>query len=175
MKQDLFDHAKELIRYCPETGAMTWKVDRKGRAKKGSACGTRHPDGYISIRLKGKVWLAHRLAWLLQTGRLPTGDIDHINGIPYDNRWKNLRECSRAENQQSCATRKSKTGITGVYQSGKKFRAVITHQKTIYPLGSFSTAEQAKQAYLEAKSRLHSFQPTPRSNAAEGSKLMRAK
>jgi hypothetical protein len=45
---------------------------------------------------------------------------------------------------------KNKTGYTGVYPSGKKYRAEITINKVTYRLGQFSTLEQAIQARAEA-------------------------
>ena len=38
----------------------------------------------------GELYRAERVAWLLQTGEWPEGEIEHINGDHGDNRWANL-------------------------------------------------------------------------------------
>lgn len=50
------------------------------------------PSGrYRKIMINKEEELAHRVAWYLQTGRIPV-KIYHINGDGHDNRLKNLRE-----------------------------------------------------------------------------------
>jgi hypothetical protein len=46
--------------------------------------------------IDGKQQRVHRLIWLYMTGEWPKDQIDHINNVKHDNRWKNLRE---ADNQ----------------------------------------------------------------------------
>ena len=51
------------LEYNPDTGAFTWKAtSRRGFVGKSAGCLCTR-DGYIRIRIHGKLELAHRLAW----------------------------------------------------------------------------------------------------------------
>jgi hypothetical protein len=119
-------------------------------------------NGYIAISFRGKHLLAHRLAFLFQTGVLPEHQLDHINGDRADNRWSNLRPATNAENSQN---RKKTTQATSQYigvswhKRMKKWQSEIrVNGKQIY-LGSFSNEHDAALAYNTAKQNLHLFQP----------------
>lgn len=70
----------------------------------------------MRIRIKGKAYPAHRLAWFYVYKVWPTA-VDHINCNKQDNRIENLREYSSAsDNLSNTKTRKNnKLGIKGVY------------------------------------------------------------
>ena len=56
-------------------------------------------DGYIQVKLNGKIYLKHRLIaqqFIDNSNNLPY--VDHINHDRTDNRIMNLRWCSRSEN-----------------------------------------------------------------------------
>ena len=79
------DEVAALLTYDPETGVFRWKVDRGQRVKVGDIAGTEF-NGYRRIRIKGRAFKAHRLAFLLMTGAMPSDQVDHINGQKDDNR-----------------------------------------------------------------------------------------
>ena len=88
------EELKQLIHYDPNTGIFTWKPrqDKRWDARfANKTAGTRHRDGYIAIKIREKVWLAHRLAWFYMTGAWPESFIGHINDDKTDNRWENLK------------------------------------------------------------------------------------
>ena len=55
---------RELLHYCPETGAFTWKNPTSYKMKDGSPAGTINDRGYIKIAIEGSLYRAHRLAWI---------------------------------------------------------------------------------------------------------------
>jgi HNH endonuclease len=122
-------------------------------------------DGYLRLRIDGRKHLQHRLAWLYMTGTNPNAEIDHIDGNRANNRLQNLRLASHSENQQNRSARsKNSSGLLGVTWHSKigKFQSRIMHNHKAHHLGYFSSPNEAHQAYLEAKQRLHEFQAAPR-------------
>src|SRR6266446_8705973 len=107
---------KKNIKYDPVTGHFTWIKKRKGRNHAiGSKAGYTDAYGYLTIGINYKIYKAHRLAWLYMTGKWPKNFIDHINRDPSDNRWENLREATRSQNQiNSKVPSSSKLGIKGI-------------------------------------------------------------
>src|SRR5690606_33911522 len=90
---------KQLLDYDPTTGIFTRRVSRGGM-KKGSVAGFTSVKGYTVIGVDGKLYSAHRLAWLYVYGVMPR-EIDHRNRVKTDNSILNLREASRAMNNQN--------------------------------------------------------------------------
>lgn len=105
---------KELSHYDPITGIFINRVGRKGSAK-GRILGAKYSRGYLNTLLDRKTYLLHRLAFLYMEGYFPEYCVDHINGIPSDNRWKNLRHVTPQCNAQNRKLSKSNvSGFPGV-------------------------------------------------------------
>lgn len=83
--------------------------------------------------------------------------IDHINGDASDNRLANLRCVDAFVNAQNirAAKRTSSTGAIGVSAHKNGWRAQISTRGKNYQLGIFATLDEARNAYIEAKRRLH--------------------
>ena len=99
-------YLKSVFNYDPETGLFTWRHSGvRQRDCAGRLAGVSLKIGYISIRWReakrSYSFYAHRLAWFYETGRWPADIIDHKNGNRSDNRFCNLREASRRQNQQN--------------------------------------------------------------------------
>ena len=110
-------------------------------------------NGYVSIRLNGKRYAGHRLAWLYMTGKWPKTPLDHINAISSDNRWENLREADGSQNQANKRlSRQNTSGFKGVSwrEDGAKWVAQIRVRGRCIYLGRFNTPEQAHAAYVAA-------------------------
>jgi len=76
--------------------------------------------------------------------------VDHINHNGLDNRKKNLRLCTQAQNIYNSLPRLNcSSKYKGVYweKAKKKFRARITHRGKNYHLGHFDSEIDAAKAY----------------------------
>lgn len=143
---------KELFNYCPDSGDLTRSKGVRG-AKQGVARSV-NACGYIVIRIDYKLYLAHRLAWLYVHGKLPCGEIDHINGTRDDNRIINIREVSHTDNMKNASIKSNnKSGVTGVIWSEKKKRwhSFIHISGKKMHLGSFKNKDGAVKARKDAE------------------------
>lgn len=160
------DKARELLSYDAETGVLRWRVQVGGGPKAGQVAGSIKPNGYCYIKISGRMYGAHRIAWLISFGEWPERQLDHRNGNRHDNRLANLREATNAENQQNLGPRsRSASGYLGVTwrKVERKWHARIRVNGHLKHLGYFDDPERAAAAYDSAKMRLHKFQPTVRS------------
>lgn len=107
---------------------------------------------YGRILIEGRQISLARLAFKIMTGKWPSSQIDHIDRNPHNNRWDNIRECSRNENMRNRDVfENSKTGFKGVYIQRYKQRlsylsSIQVDGRRIF-LGSFRTPEEAAMAY----------------------------
>jgi hypothetical protein len=108
------DYIRLFFTYNPETG----EIRRKDKKK---SCGSYDGFGYLKIKIKGRSFMAHRVAWFLYYGKAPEMELDHINGDRADNRICNLREVTRAENNYNRSHRVNQTtGYVGI--SPKRYK-----------------------------------------------------
>lgn len=143
---------KEILHYDPETGVFTWLVDRGNNAVKGLTAGYLDQRGYIYIGISGKLYRAHRLAWLYMEGFFPRNiGIDHEDQIKHHNWWSNLRLASQQCNMRNCGNPKNNTScVKGVCWDkwSQKWRArVRVLGKQIY-LGLYKSFDNAVCARL---------------------------
>lgn len=138
------ERMKKLFRYDPETGELLRRSGTVNRA------------GYVAIRIDGKLYLAHRLAWFYTTGKWPKSLIDHCNGKKTDNRITNLREATPSMNAHNIhrARSTSKSGCVGASLNGDGFQVVIKVGNKRMRFGTYPTAKEASAVYLREKRRL---------------------
>jgi hypothetical protein len=112
--------------------------------------------GYLSVRLHDCPYQAHRLIWLHVTGEWPAAVLDHVDGIPSNNAWSNLRPATRAENNRNRRTIREGT-LKGAVQDARtgRWAAMITLGRKNHYLGTFKNQEDAHAAYTKAAQRLH--------------------
>jgi len=164
------EYLLSVLSYDKDTGYLFWKNPPFKRRLNGTKAGSVRHDGRIAITLKGHPYAAHRVIWFLVYGKWPDGFLDHINGDPSDNRLCNLREATNSENQQNITSKgRGRSGVLGAQwnsQLGKWQSSIKLNGKNIY-LGAFASKEEARNAYLSAKAKIHIFQPTPRDMRGE--------
>ena len=137
------ERLKELYDYDLETGILTSK-------RHGKPVGSPDTKGQGLRTRFGRI---HRLIYVWMTGE-DLGDdvIDHINGDPFDNRWKNLRRCTKAQNQMNRKVNENNTsGMKGVCWAWRqmKWQAQIGYMGVVHYLGQYDTADEAYDVYLE--------------------------
>ena len=154
MKANPLPSQAELIKifdYDPETGLFKWKKGGKGR-RKDLIAGATEPGRYTKLKINGKSYGAHRVAWCIVTGEDP-GDleIDHDDRNKSNNKFSNLRKATHSQNVCNFGARKdNKLGIKGVCKKGKSYIANIGRNGKRIHLGSYATAQEAEQAYRKA-------------------------
>lgn len=145
---------RDIVHYDEHTGVFTW-INRAGnRAKVGDRAGSHQKSsGYRVLSIGGKLYREHRIAWQYVYGSLPTGSIDHINGVRDDNRICNLRDVNNSINMQNqhSAHSNNVSGLLGVGFYKGLYRARINIDGKQFYIGSFKTAEEASIAYLQKK------------------------
>lgn len=146
---------RSILDYDSESGEFTWRGGRVG-IRPGSKAGSfNNPNGSLRIKVDGRLYCLHRLAWLYVHGRWPVEFLDHINRDRSDNRIKNLRECSKSQNLHNMR-RNPRSGFKGVRmeRSGRWSCKIIAFGKR-YHIGTFDTREEAFEAYKEKAREVH--------------------
>lgn len=138
----------ELSKKSPS--GIVWKVN-KGRAKAGEPAITAIGNGYYKGRLNQKTVYAHRIVFALHYGFEPD-IVDHIDGNTLNNDPENLRNGSKALNNQNRVV----SGCSW-HERDQVYYASICKGGVRYHLGAHKTRESAESAYISAKSKLHEF------------------
>lgn len=140
-----------LLIYCEITGIFRWRVSRGG-VEAGSVAGRISPTtGYQEISINGKLYKAHRLAWLYVHGVWPSDQIDHIDRDKTNNRIANLREATSVENHRNMSKPSNNTSDhVGVSwdKTRQKWYAYITHERKMLNLGLYDRKEDAIAARI---------------------------
>ena len=150
---------KEALSYDKLTGQFIWKKlsPRAFSIRVGDTAGSQSVQGYWRIRINGKLYTAHRLAWLYCYGQFPDCEIDHINGDKSDNRLCNLRIATKKQNQENVTERiDNKSGCRGVFWNTgqQKWTAQVGHCGKRHHIGYFDVLDDAVKAVKEARNKL---------------------
>lgn len=155
--------AIRLFDYNSLTGVLSWKpreyLSEKTPVEKmwdkrfsGKPVGAPH-NGYIRFGIGSRLYLAHRVIWLMQYGEWPDV-IDHVDGDRSNNKIENLRSVTRPENSLNRRLPKSnRSGVIGVHwctRSGKWAAAIKKNGHTKH-VGYFDDINDAKEARLAAQ------------------------
>ena len=153
-----YEELHKILNYNPENGLFTSRVKKSRRLFVGRTVGhiSKSSGGYVVIRINGKNYYAHRLAWLYVHGYMPENFIDHIDRDRANNRIKNLREVSASCNTINSKLNSNNTsGIKGVRFNKKscKWEASIKINRKEEYLGSFDNKDDAARARWDAEVR----------------------
>lgn len=150
------ERLKQLITYDPIEGTFT-------NNRTGKTLGSIHKE-YRILVIGGHHFRAARIAWFYMTGEWPV-EVDHKDTCKSNDKWDNLRESTRAQNNcNKGPTIRSLTGIKGVQKlpSGRYSATIRTEGVNIY-LGSYDTIGEAESAYNTAAEKFHGeFTPSKR-------------
>lgn len=144
----LEEYIKEHFTYEPNSGFIN-RTDRK------NSNGSFDKDGYLILKIKGRQFKAHRIAWFLYYGEMPSMEIDHINRNRTDNRICNLRISDRKLNVNNTVIKPNpNTGVIGVYidKVTKGLKKIYTTRidKKTYRFNSLEDAIKFRLRYGKA-------------------------
>ena len=133
-----------------------YRTKRAGCFKVGSKAGSiwkdpkRENHKYMVIKISGKEYKLHRIIWCLINGKMPDGQIDHINGDTLDNRIENLRVVDNVTNSKNRGIQSNNTtGYHGITRHNGRFRVRINHNGKRLSCGVYDTFEEALSKRLE--------------------------
>jgi hypothetical protein len=144
--------ALDLFEY--KDGILYNKTTRSNRSLKGAVAGGLNSQGYICVRINKMLVRAHRVIWVMHNGGISKGMmIDHIDRDRTNNKIENLRLVDASENMFN----RSRVNGCAHQKKVNKFTAEIWSRNKRHYLGLFETEELAKQAYLNAKVKVHAI------------------
>lgn len=111
MQQITTAQARQKYHYDAITGELFSKK-KDGRLK---PVGFKRCDGFVIVTVGGQKIYAHKLAYLIHTGKQP-GRLTHINGDKSDNRFENIAEyvgAVKSTKAESLKQKKSKRLFQG--------------------------------------------------------------
>ncbi|MFY8047904.1 MAG: HNH endonuclease [Erythrobacter sp.] len=149
------ERLRAIVRYCAVTGAFTWTIPPSNHLRLVGAAAGCDKRGYTIIKIDGRGYAAHRLAWLYVHGVWPKLHIDHRDGNTLNNALSNLREATFAQNNANARRRSGKDIPKGVRKNRSGYTARISHGGKQLTLGTFATVDLAARAYLEAATRIY--------------------
>lgn len=151
------EYLESILNYDPDTGLLTWARDKNPQWN-GLLAGNLNAKGYRRIKINRRLYLAHRIAYLMGKGIDPGRfEVDHRDGNPLNNKLLNLRLASHGSNQANgpgysgCSSRHR--GVSYCNRS-QKWVAAISKDTKKHWLGYFNCEDRAAAAYNDAAKRL---------------------
>lgn len=146
------------------------KVARRGPDECWVWTASRTAGGYGQIKVPGTVLLAHRVAYELTRGPIPSGAvIDHACRNRACVNPAHLRPVTQKQNAENrAAAGVGRSGLRGVVwdRSRQKWAARLTHNYRTVNLGRFDTPEEAAAAVRAARLTTFTHSTTDREEVA---------
>lgn len=146
------ERLKEVLDYDPSNGDFVSKLPR-GNIGVGATLGCENGRGYKRVKIDGRRYMMHNLAWLYMTGGLPKEKIDHKDGDPSNNKWSNLRPAT--DYQNSCNKGLYKNNLLGIKGITKTRAGTYMVRVDHKSYGCFKDLELAELVVQEVRDKLH--------------------
>lgn len=139
--------SQEYLREKFDYSVITGKLYRKKKDGSLKPVKFTKNEGYCRLNVDGKTLFAHRLIWVWVEGRIPDPNltIEHVDGVGYNNAWKNLELRSQSHNQKHGGTNPNIERIAkSVYfsESTGRYHVRVFYRKS-KRFGSFLDKESA--------------------------------
>ena len=125
-------------------------VESHGKYRKPRSFGSADPGQYNKKNINNRQYKVHDLIARAFLGNKPKGyDVDHINGVKFDNRPSNLRYVTRSENLRGYQKVRGKSKYSGVTAPNNNPKFIVNvglgkeHQHKLKYLGSFTDEKEA--------------------------------
>lgn len=158
--------AEELNRYlsyCPETGSLKCREKWCSISVVGREMGYTDGRGYIYVRFKTVLYLAHRLIYrMMVPDSIDELEVDHVDEDKSNNRWKNLRAGTSSQNKYNRKHLSTNTsgykGVTWSKRSNKwhtQVKCTRDGVSRLYTAGYFHDIHEADRAITALREKLH--------------------
>ena len=153
------DITKEILNFLfnYKNGELYWNFSLSCKSPKGTIAGSVKKDNYRRIGINKKVYLAHRLIFMMFHGYFPKF-VDHIDGNKLNNCIENLREVTHSQNMKNQKISISNTsGYKNVSwnKKQKKWRVALKINYKDKEIGYFKDIELADLVAQEARDKYH--------------------
>ncbi len=143
--------AHDLPSYERVRGLFDYDADTGILSKSGKPVGWgRNQNHYLKVDIDGGKYFVHRVIVLWMTGEWPLDHVDHIDLDIFNNRWANLRQCTKTQNQGNRTKRvDNSSGVKGVHwdaSRGRWLAQISKNQRHIF-IGRFDSIDEARAAY----------------------------
>jgi hypothetical protein len=154
----LLTHARllEVAVYNRRTGLFTARITRGG-IRAGTVLGSLDANGYRRIMIDRRRFMAHRLAWFYVKRVWPRDELDHRDENKDNNRFRNLREATCAQNHAAAHRKPGRARLRGAHWSARdgSWQSSIGVSGRKVHLGRFRSAKAAHAAYVRGARHYH--------------------